>query len=183
MSLAPLRNSPQLKLEVSAWARMASVRDIQYEQIQINTKLPFSWETRVCHAFSEALESSLRDRGANVVKPPSSKSEPMPSGVSEIVVNAFLTAGFVYKTWTSSTYAPFVHVVLEAKTLAGSPLYHRLLIASNRPFNPLMTNIPAEDQYLLEDIESLDRHSELAVNSLVALAVQLARRFAAELVA
>jgi hypothetical protein len=98
-------------------------------------------------------------------------------------VRCFLTAGFVDKTFLSSTYAPFVQVVSELGAPGGRIVYHQLYVATDRPFNMFMNSIPANTHFLLEDLSSLSANSKPALDALQSLAAQLGEKFAGEILA
>ena len=174
------RTGPDLKLQVSAWAALISAAALAREQNELNANLG-DWREKVVPSFTGAFETSLRSRGTELDALPQDDQPARPSPTP--LIRSYLTAGFVYKTLTSPTYAPFVQVVLEALAPGGRIGYHQLYVASDRPFNLFMTNLPAGTNYVFSDLESLKTDSGLALDALASLAAQLGERFASELLA
>jgi hypothetical protein len=182
VALLQPRYEPSLKLKVTDWARPISATDLSVEERAINTAIG-SWSSAVIGRFSESLAAALKSAGFNVEAIPQSDASATQSGKHAASIRSFLTAGFVYKTFTSATYAPFCQVVIEANVPKGVPLYRRIYSATDRSLNLFITNFPASTRYVFAEINTLQSEREQAIEALATLAVQLAQKFAAELVA
>jgi hypothetical protein len=169
------RYDPDLEIKVSAGAAGASASAVHDTKGILNQCLA-GWADVVVPGFTNAFTTALAKGGVAVEQ--SDWGAPLiPS------VRCFLTAGLVYKTYTSSAYAPFVHVVLELGAPGGRIVYHQLTVATNRPFNMFMTSIPAKTPYLLENLSMLNDDPKPALDALQALAAQLGEKFAADMLA
>lgn len=177
------RHEYSLKLEISAWANMPSAATVLMEEGRINLAMG-SWSDHVVGQFSAALIGTLREGGIDVdavlKDATTTANQWVGYGAS---IRSYLKAGFVYKTFTSATFAPFVEVVLDAKSENGIIFYHKLYVATDRPFNLFMTSLPASTDYLLGDIDALESTSDTALKAFGLLAAQLGRKFAMELLA
>jgi len=172
MYLKP-RHAPSLEVNVSAWAAGASAANVSSAKARINAGLG-PWSEHVVDQFSNALIGALREHRFDIDTVP--ENTPL-YGVS---IRSYLTAGFVYKTYTSPTFAPFVQVVLGASG-SGGAFYQQLYVATDRPFNFFMSTLPASTSYQLRDIDALQSESGTALEALALLATQLGRKFASDL--
>ena len=182
IALLEPRYEPALKLKVTDWARPISATNLQSEEGAINNSMRL-WSNVVTGRFSGSLAAALRNAGFDVHAIPQNHAPTARSGGHAASIRSFLTAGFVYKTFTSATYAPFCQVVLEANLPSGAVLYRKLYSATDRSLNLFITNFPASTSYVFEEIETLQSEREQALEALANLAAQLGQRFAAELAA
>lgn len=173
------RYAPDLKLNISAWANMPSAATLAKEQSEMNFALG-AWPDSVVTSFADTLVSSLRERQV-IVERLSQSDFDAKARSGQASVRSYLTAGFVYKTFTSSTFAPFVQVVLELVGNSGRVVYHELYVATDRPFNMFMNSLPPSTPYLLSSLDSLQTEPSPAIDALKSLAAQLGRHFASEL--
>jgi hypothetical protein len=164
-----------LEIKVSAWAAGASAAAVRRDHAEVNFYLR-RWYEVVVPSFSEAFVSEVQGHGVGVDR--------LPIGATSTafpLVRSFLGAGFVYRTYISSSYAPFVSVVLQLSDPKGSFGYRQLYVATDRSFNPLMTTLPAATPFLLADIASLAHNPASALDAFRSLAQQLAKKFASDL--
>ena len=173
------RYAPDLKLNISAWANMPSAATLAKERGEINLAVG-AWAEPVVTSFSNALVSSLQEKRIFVERLSQNDFDAR-SRKDTAFVHSFLTAGFVYRTFTSSTFAPFVQVVLELVGNGGRVIYHQLYVATDRPFNMFMNSLPPSTPYLLSSLDSLRTEGSLAIEALKSLAAQLGTHFASEL--
>jgi len=166
-----------LKMQASDWqtesaATLARVRG------QVNASVG-PWYNVVVPAFSDAFISALQLSGVRVDRM-GSGSLSADKSLSFPLVRSFLTAGFISKTLTSSSYAPFVSVVLGLWGENGM-VYQKLYVASDRSINLFITRLPPATPFLLADIESLRDNPEPTLNAFCVLAQQLGQKFAADI--
>lgn len=140
-----------------------------------------NWHDVVIPGFSNTLISVLEGGGIRVERLKVSAISADKS-LSYPLVRSFLRAGFVSKTFTSRAYAPFVSVVLQLWGPNGT-VYHQLYVATDRPYNILMTTLPPATPYLLADVSSLRDNPAPALEALRSLAQQLGQKFASDLLA
>jgi len=166
-------------MEVSHWGPGASAATLRQELAEANYRVGL-WYKVVLPSFSDTLVSALQSRGlgvdrltVNAISAEKSLSFPL--------IRSFLSAGFVSKIFTSS-YAPFVSVVLQLWDRSGAIVYHQLYVATDRPFNLLITTLPAATPFLLADVASLTDPAP-ALGAFRALAQQLGEKFASDLLA
>ncbi len=175
------RHEPDLELNISPWASDALAANIKSQRDAINAELG-SWSDRVVSQFSISLIDSLQrhEFEVDISGNDGTGSQPNIYGAS---IRSYLTAGFVSRIYTSQTFAPFVEVLLEARSVAAETFYHQLYVATNRPFNLFMNSMPANTNYLLGSIDSLHSEHEAALEALTLLAAQLGEKFAEDLTA
>ena len=168
-----------LNIEVSAWAAGASAAAVRRDHAEVNWRLG-RWYEVVVPSFSDTFVSALQGRGVGVDRL-TVNAMSADRSLSFPLVRSFLSAGFVYKTFTSSAYAPFVSVVLQLWDPNGAITYRQLYVATDRSFNLFMTTLPASTPFLLADIASLSDNPAPALNAFRSLAQQLGQKFAADL--
>lgn len=168
-----------LEIEVSAWAAGASAAVLRRDHAEVNQRLG-RWYEIVVPSFSGTFVSALQGRGVGVDRL-TVNAMSADRSLSFPLVRSFLSAGFVYKTYTSSAFAPFVSVVLELWDPNGSIAYHQLYVATDRSFNLFMTTLPAATPFLLADIASLSNNPAPARDAFRSLAQQLGQKFASDL--
>ena len=173
-------SSPELRLEVSPWAAAVSGATLAREQADLNSNLG-PWSDSVVPSFVRAFEAALRARGIETVSMSGQARSSAPAASGTILIRTHLTAGFVYRTLTSSSHVPFVQAVLEASDPGGTVRYRQLHVATDRPFNPLMASLPANSSYVLSDLNLVRSERRPALAALSTLAAQLGARFAANL--
>jgi len=172
--------APELRMETGDWPALDSAATIERERARASARFR-RWHEVAVPSFADALVSALRghgvavDRLTDVMSPDRSPSLPF--------VRCFLSAGFVYKTLTSSTYAPFVSGVLGVWDPNGVIVYRKLYVASDRSINLFITRLPPATPLLLDDVASLDGDPEPGLNAFRLLAQQLGEKFAADLLA
>jgi len=169
-----------LKLEISPWAALESGATWERIRGEVSSGLGL-WHDVVITGFSDTFISTLEGGGIRVDRSTVSAISADKS-LSFPLVRSFLRAGFVTKTLTSSSYAPFVSVILQLWGPNG-PVYRQLYVATDRQFNMFMTTLPAATPFLLADISDLRRDPAPAVNALRSLAQQLGQKFALDLLA
>lgn len=171
--------APDLKLEISAWANMPSAATLAKEQAEMSFALQ-AWSDSVVTSFANAYVSSLQERHIVVERLSPSDFDAKPRN-DQTFVHSRLTAGFVYKTFTSSDFVPFVQVVLQLVGKGGRVVYHQLYVATDRPFNMFMNSLPPSTPYVLSSLNSLRTEPAPAIKALESLAAQLGKHFASEL--
>ena len=183
IALLEPRCDSTLKLKVTDWARPISATNLRGEELAINSLMGLS-SSGITGRFSEALAGELRENGFDVDQVVQNYAATTPGNAKHAAsIRSFLTAGFVYKTFTSATYAPFVQVVLEANLSDGRAIYHQLYSATDRSLNLFITNFPASTHYVFAEIEALQSQRDQALEALSTLAAQLGKVFASELTA
>jgi hypothetical protein len=178
LSFVEPRIAPQLEFNLSAWASAPSASTMAKQRAEMNAALQ-AWPDAVVASFANAFISSVKERGIIVER--QSQSEFAATPPDSIFVRSFLSAGFVYKTYTSSNFAPFVQVVLELVGQGGRVGYHQLYVATDRPFNLFIKSLPPATTYLLASLDSLATDPLPAIEALSSLATQLGKQFASEL--
>lgn len=173
-------NAKQLKLIRPDWAGFVSADELIAEQFEINAVLP-SWTDKVTSSFSDSFINLLRVNGYTVNRMTHEEYVSRAATGTVIVVRSFVQPGFVYKTIASKVYKPYVLVSMSGAVDDRGFLRKQVFVATDRSFNFLMTNLPADTAYDFPSIASLRTAPQPALDALATLSRQLGEALAANL--
>lgn len=176
------RSEPILKMQLSPWASFISAHRLGIEEGQLNYTTE-SIYPGITKRFTDAFVQTLRKHRYNVEAPLIGTRSSDAKGMTEyIVISSYLKAGFVYKTFVSDNYEPYVEAVVAMRYSDGTPLFKKLVVVTNRSFNPFMKSIPSSNQYDFKDIQEISGGSNKAVYALEGLAEELGNYYVEELI-
>lgn len=176
------RSAPILTMQTSAWASFISAHKLGIEEGKLNYTTESAYPG-ITKKFSHAFIKSLQKNRFNVETSSSGTIGSDVQGVSgNVVISSYLNAGFVYKTFGSDTYEPYVEAVVAMRYSDGTLIFKKLVVVTNRSFNPLMKSISSVKQYDFKDIQEISGGSEVAVDALEGLAAELGNYYVEELI-
>ncbi|WP_157739269.1 hypothetical protein [Herbaspirillum sp. meg3] len=168
----------ELKLRRPDWAPFVSADTLRGEELTINNALP-SWEPKVRASFADSFINVLKEDGYSVTRLTyeqyTAQTNPP---ITALVVSSYIEPGFIYKTLGSDMYKPYVLVAIGISENKGRDLYRKTFVATDRPFNILMTHEPASTPYEFPSIKSLYGAPERALEALSELSSQLGKKLA-----
>lgn len=168
----------ELKLRRPDWAPFVSADTLRGEELTISNALP-SWGPKMRASFADSFIDVLKENGYLVTRMTYEQyiAQTNPP-IAALVVSSYIEPGFVYKTMSSDVYKPYVLVAIGISENKGRDLYLKTFVATDRPFNILMTYEPASTPYEFSSIPSLYRSPGPALEALSALSSQLGKKLA-----
>jgi hypothetical protein len=168
----------ELKLRLSDWAAFVSARTLREEELTINSALPL-WQPKVRASFADSFIKVLKEEGYSVTRLTHEQyiAQTNPP-ITALVVRSYIEPGFVYKTFGSDMYMPYVLVTISISKDKGRDLYIKTFVASDRPLNIFTDHEPASTPYEFPSIKSLCDAPERALDALSELSSQLGKKLA-----